>query len=76
MDKETVPNKNLLMYFYVYLDALKTRRMEEFIIIIRFDGCFLKGACKSELLVVVGKKENNQIFLIAWIVVDKKIKHN
>ncbi|KAM3203710.1 hypothetical protein P3L10_031336 [Capsicum annuum] len=41
-----------------------------------FDGCFLKGACKGELLVAVGKNGNNQMFPIAWVVVDKKTKHS
>ena len=41
------------MYFYVYLDALKKGWKEECRRIIGFDGCFLKGACKGELLVAV-----------------------
>nr|XP_016483750.1 PREDICTED: uncharacterized protein LOC107804376 [Nicotiana tabacum] len=40
--------------------------------IIGFDGCFLKGMCKGELLVAVGKNGNNQIFPIAWVVVETK----
>ncbi|KAK6779726.1 hypothetical protein RDI58_021910 [Solanum bulbocastanum] len=34
------------------------------------------GACKGELLVVVGKNENNQMYLIAWEVVDTETKHS
>lgn len=44
--------------------------------IIGFDGCFLKGACKGELLVSVGKNSNNQIYPIPWTVVDTEIKHS
>lgn len=50
--------------------------MEECRIIIEFDGCFLKSACKTELLITARKNVNNQMFSIAWIVIDKKIKYS
>ncbi|XP_060195051.1 uncharacterized protein LOC132624261 [Lycium barbarum] len=62
MDRESCPGKNLFVYFYVCLDALKK------------DGW--KGACKGELLVTVGKNGNNQMFPIAWAVVDSETKHS
>ncbi|KAK6791841.1 hypothetical protein RDI58_010922 [Solanum bulbocastanum] len=65
MDRETVPRKNLFVYFYVCLDALKKGWKEGCKRIIGFDGCFLKGACKGELLVAVGRNGNNQMFPIA-----------
>ncbi|CAN1177655.1 hypothetical protein LINPERHAP2_LOCUS33221 [Linum perenne] len=34
------------------------------------DGCFLKGEVKGMLLSVVGKDGNNQIYPIAWAVVE------
>ncbi|WOL09798.1 hypothetical protein Cni_G18551 [Canna indica] len=37
--------------------------------IIGFDGCFLKMFLGGQLLFVVGRDENNQIFPIAWAVV-------
>ena len=64
------------MYFYVYLDALKKGWKEGCRSIIGFDGCFLKGACKGELLVAVGRNGYNQMFPIAWAVVDKETKHS
>ncbi|KAK6777528.1 hypothetical protein RDI58_024245 [Solanum bulbocastanum] len=76
MDRETVPRKNLFVYFYVCLDALKKGWKEGCRRIIEFDGCFLKGACKGELFVAVGRNGNNQIFPIAWAVVDKETKHS
>lgn len=30
------------------------------------DGCFLKGMCKGQLLCVIGKDGNNQMFPMAW----------
>ena len=44
--------------------------------IIGFDGCFLKGSCNGELLVAVGRNGNQQIFPIAWAVVDTETKHS
>ncbi|GKC15650.1 60S ribosomal protein L34 [Tanacetum coccineum] len=38
--------------------------------VIGLDGCFLKGTCRGELLTVMGKDENNQMFPIAWVVVN------
>ncbi|WMV45033.1 hypothetical protein MTR67_038418 [Solanum verrucosum] len=35
-----------------------------------------RGACKGELLVAVGRNGNNQMFPIAWAVVDKETKHS
>lgn len=37
---------------------------------IGFDGCFLKGVCKGQLLVAVCRDGNNQMLPIAWAVVE------
>ncbi|WMV25936.1 hypothetical protein MTR67_019321 [Solanum verrucosum] len=76
IDKETEPGKNLFVYFYVCFHAFKQGWLEGCRNIIGFDGCFLKGACKGELLVAVGKNGNNQMYLIAWAVVDTETKHS
>ncbi|MBA0803554.1 hypothetical protein Gohar_013749, partial [Gossypium harknessii] len=39
-------------------------------LLIGLDGCFLKGLLKSEFLATVGKDANNQMFPIAWVVVE------
>ena len=39
---------------------------------IGLDGCFLKGVCKGQLLVAVGKDGNNQMLPLAWAVVEKE----
>ncbi|GLT90803.1 hypothetical protein SLE2022_087200 [Rubroshorea leprosula] len=36
------------------------------------DGCFLKGICKGIMLSAVGKDGNNQMFPIAWAVVESE----
>nr|XP_016474305.1 PREDICTED: uncharacterized protein LOC107796090 [Nicotiana tabacum] len=76
IDSDTVPGKHLFVYFYVCFDALKKGWLEGCRGISGFDGYFLKGLYKGELLVAVGKNRNSQIFLIAWAVVDQETKHS
>ena len=64
------------MYFYVCFHAFKQGWLEGCRNIIGFDGCFLKGDCKGELLVTVGKNGNNQMYPIAWVDVDIETKHS
>nr|KAJ0195375.1 hypothetical protein LSAT_V11C700387360 [Lactuca sativa] len=42
----------------------------------RLDGCFLKGQVKGELLTTIGRDANNQVYPIAWAVVDVENKSN
>nr|GFA70126.1 hypothetical protein CTI12_AA204890 [Tanacetum cinerariifolium] len=39
-------------------------------------GCFLKGTCRCELLTAMGRDGNNQMFPIAWVVVNIKNTDN
>ncbi|GJW58169.1 hypothetical protein Tco_0104900 [Tanacetum coccineum] len=43
--------------------------------VIGLDGCFLTHYCKGELLTVVGRDANNQMFPIAWAVVKVENKN-
>nr|KAJ0186424.1 hypothetical protein LSAT_V11C900464390 [Lactuca sativa] len=43
---------------------------------IRFDGSFLKGRCKNELLSAIRRDANNHVYPIAWVVVDIENKPN
>ena len=56
-DNETVSGLHLFKYFYVCFAALENGWLEGCRKIIGLDGCFLKGACREELLVDVGKNE-------------------
>ena len=40
------------------------------------DGCFFKGVTNGELLQAVGRDDNNQMYPIAWVVVDKENNMN
>nr|XP_016461831.1 PREDICTED: uncharacterized protein LOC107785119 [Nicotiana tabacum] len=56
--------------FYVCFYAMKKGWPEGCRRIIGLDGCFLKGICKGQLLVAVSKDGNNQMFPIAWAIVE------
>lgn len=40
--------------------------------VVGLDGCFFKGATNGELLCALGRDANNQMYPIAWAVVDKE----
>ncbi|CAI9260746.1 unnamed protein product [Lactuca saligna] len=42
--------------------------------VIRVDGFFLKGVCRGELLSTVGRDANNNIYPLAWVVVNVENK--
>jgi hypothetical protein len=44
--------------------------------VIGLDGCFFKGACQGELLCAIGRYDNNQMYPVAWAVVEKETTEN
>jgi hypothetical protein len=40
--------------------------------VIGLDGCFFKGSTNGELLCAIGRDANNQMYPVAWAVVDKE----
>ncbi|KAK8655039.1 hypothetical protein V6N13_107631 [Hibiscus sabdariffa] len=60
----------MLFRIYVCFQALKQGWKDGCRPFIGVDGCWLKTAQKGELLVVVGRDANNQMFPIAWVVVE------
>ena len=44
--------------------------------VIGLDGCFITHTCKGQLLTAMGRDGNNQMFPIAWAVVDVENKNN
>ncbi|KAM3397880.1 hypothetical protein P3S68_001394 [Capsicum galapagoense] len=57
--------------FYICFDALK-KAWVQCMKCIGLDGCFLKGICKGQLLVVVAKDGNNQMVPLSCAVVEKE----
>ncbi|WMV07248.1 hypothetical protein MTR67_000633 [Solanum verrucosum] len=59
--------------FYICFDPLK-KTFQNCRKCISLDGCFLKGVCRGQLLVVVAKDGNNQMLPLAWAVVEYEKK--
>lgn len=57
---------------YICLTAAREGFLASCRRIIGLDGCFLKGLMKGQLLVAVGRDGNNQMFPIAWAIVEKE----
>lgn len=57
---------------YICLSAIKEGFIAGCRKLIGLDRCFLKGLMKGQLLVSVGRDGNNQMFPIAWAVIDKE----
>lgn len=55
---------------YICFAALKMGFMNYCRPIFGLDGCFLKHACGGQLLCAVGRDGNNQMWPIAWAIVD------
>ncbi|XP_050207476.1 uncharacterized protein LOC126656894 [Mercurialis annua] len=60
---------NRFKRMYVCLAACKQEWMACCRKIIGMDGCFLKGLCIGQLMCAIGRDGNNQMFPIAWAVV-------
>ncbi|OMO69330.1 hypothetical protein COLO4_29119 [Corchorus olitorius] len=58
--------------FYVCFAALKNGWKAGSRKIFGVDGCFLKGPFQGELLTTVGKDANDQMYPVAWAVVEKE----
>ena len=57
---------------YICLDACKKGFMAGCRKVLGLDGCFFKGATNGELLCAIGRDANNQMYPIAWVVVEKE----
>lgn len=56
--------------FYCCFSATKKGWIKGCRPVIGMDGCFLKHFCKGQLLTAIGRDGNNQMFPIAWAVVE------
>ena len=57
---------------YICLDACRKGFLAGCRKVVGLDGCFFKGATNGELLCAVGRDANNQMYPIAWAVVEKE----
>ncbi|XP_050211280.1 uncharacterized protein LOC126661469 [Mercurialis annua] len=68
--------KRVFNRMFICFDACKKCWLSGCRTIIGLDGCFLKGICKGQLLSAVGKDGNNQMYPIAWAIIDKDNTRN
>jgi hypothetical protein len=57
---------------YICLDALRKGFLAGCRKVVGLDGCFFKGATNGELLCAIGRDANNQMYPMAWAVVEKE----
>ncbi|XP_059450972.1 uncharacterized protein LOC132181751 [Corylus avellana] len=77
MMKVERPNPNLPPRFqrlYLSLATMKKGFIEGYKLIIGVDGCFLKGAFKGQLLAAVSRDGNNNMYPIAFAIVEAETK--
>jgi hypothetical protein len=65
-------DQNIFQSFYVCFHALKEGFKAGCRQVIGLDGCFFKGAVKGELLCAIGRDANNQMYPVAWAVVEQE----
>ncbi|XP_021722374.1 uncharacterized protein LOC110689850 [Chenopodium quinoa] len=63
-------NGNVFDRIYICFEALRKGFVAGCKPFISLDGCFLKGPYGGQLLVAVGRDGNNQMFPIAWAIVE------
>ena len=70
VDKETPESLSRFKRLYICFDSLAHSFLVGCRPVIGLDGCFLKTETKGQLLSAVGRDGNNQMFPIAWAVVE------
>lgn len=69
--RNTAPGRPLTFErMYFCFDAVEKSWKKGCRPIIGMDGCHLKGICKGQVLVAVGRDGNDGVYPIAWAVVD------
>ncbi|MBA0874492.1 hypothetical protein Goshw_017475 [Gossypium schwendimanii] len=70
VNRATLESPTHFKRFYVYFEALTRGWKEGCRPILGLDGFFLKGLFKGELLAAVERDGNNQMYPIAWAIVE------
>ncbi|WVZ51304.1 hypothetical protein U9M48_002459, partial [Paspalum notatum var. saurae] len=70
--RDTEGVDHVFQRMYICLDACKRGFKAGCRKVVGLDGCFFKGATNGELLCAIGRDANNQMYPIAWAVVEKE----
>lgn len=65
-------DQNIFQSFYVCFNTLKLGFKAGCRKVIGLDGCFFKGVVKRELLCAIARDANNQMYPVAWAVVEQE----
>ncbi|WVZ64787.1 hypothetical protein U9M48_014261 [Paspalum notatum var. saurae] len=76
INKEDNTDPPIFKRMYICLDTCKKGFLAGCRKVIGLDGCFFKGAMSGELLCALGRDNNNQMYPVAWVVVDKENNGN
>lgn len=72
LDPEMRDDQHVFQRFYMCFAACKKGFLAGCRRVIGLDGCFIKGATYGQLLCALGRDANNQIYPIAWALVEKE----
>ncbi|KAL4295177.1 hypothetical protein GQ457_12G023610 [Hibiscus cannabinus] len=76
VERPTPNHRPRFRRFYVCFSAMKRGFRECCRPFVSLDGCFLKGMLEGALLVAVGRDANNQMYPIAWALVESETKYS
>ncbi|XP_074291585.1 uncharacterized protein LOC141618386 [Silene latifolia] len=62
--------------FYINFVAIRRNSLNGCRRLLGLDGAFLKGYCKGEILCAVGRDANNQMFPVAWDIIESESKES
>ncbi|XP_039127844.1 uncharacterized protein LOC120263931 [Dioscorea cayenensis subsp. rotundata] len=71
-ERQKLDELPLFKRIYICIAAIREGFINGCRRVIGIDGCFLKGSVKGQILTAVGRDGNNQMFPVAWAVVDKE----
>ncbi|XP_015622730.1 uncharacterized protein [Oryza sativa Japonica Group] len=72
VNREVGLDPPVIKRIYICLDALRKGFKAGCRKVIGLDGCFFKGATNGELLCAIRRDANNQMYHVAWAVVNKE----
>ena len=65
-------DNNVFQRIYICFDSLRKGFLPGCRPFISLDGCFLKGSFRGQLLAVMGRDGNNQMYPVAWAAVESE----
>ncbi|CAN1785424.1 hypothetical protein LINPERHAP1_LOCUS16869 [Linum perenne] len=70
VDVDNPEQQPLFQRMYICFDALRKGFLAGCRRIVSLDGSFMKGLCKGEVLSAIGRDANDQMYPIAWCIVE------